>query len=301
MIASISSSTLKQYNRPIKLWWNYCRNQKICPYTCNKTHVLEFLSSLLNKINTYSTLNCYRSALSLINFNGLGNDADIKRFCKGVSVMKPSRPKYNYTWDPITVIKYLASYYPNSELSLEKLTKKLVTLLALITAQRVQTLSLIKIKNIKFTDSFAQIFIDDRIKTTKINKLQPLLEIPIFREQENVCVYSTLKEYIQKTAQIRKNEEYLILTIKSEHKKATTQSISRWIKSTLEDSGIDTNIFSAHSTRHAATSAAKRAGLNIEVIRKAAGWCKNSEVFEKFYNRPTFQKGIFANSIMNST
>lgn len=54
----------------------------------------------------------------------------------------------------------------------------------------------------------------------------------------------------------------------------------------LTNSGIDTSKFTSHSTRHASTSKASEKGINIEVIRKAAGWTANSSTFARFYKRP---------------
>lgn len=54
---------------------------------------------------------------------------------------------------------------------------------------------------------------------------------------------------------------------------------SRWIKNILAKSGVDTHIYSAHSTRHAATSAASRKGLSVDLIRRSAGWSQSSETF----------------------
>ena len=62
-----------------------------------------------------------------------------------------------------------------------------------------------------------------------------------------------------------------------------TQTLSRWIKRTLKESGVDTGVFSAYSVRHASTSAAKRAGVSIDVIKRIAGWSKDSQVFAKYY------------------
>ncbi|KAI8440715.1 hypothetical protein MSG28_009058 [Choristoneura fumiferana] len=73
--------------------------------------------------------------------------------------------------------------------------------------------------------------------------------------------------------------------MKRPHRDATAQSISRWIKQVLAKSGVDVSIFSAHSTRHAATSTAAAAGVSIDVIRKTAGWTATSQTFAKFYNR----------------
>lgn len=64
------------------------------------------------------------------------------------------------------------------------------------------------------------------------------------------------------------------------------QSIGRWIKEVLAESGIDIRKFKAHSTRHAASSAALRERVSIDTIRKSAGWSEKSQCFAKFYNRP---------------
>ena len=53
----------------------------------------------------------------------------------------------------------------------------------------------------------------------------------------------------------------------------------------LKDAGIDEK-FKAHSTRHASTSKAFKNGLNINEIKKAAGWSERLNTFYKFYNRP---------------
>ncbi|CAH0731008.1 unnamed protein product, partial [Brenthis ino] len=62
---------------------------------------------------------------------------------------KPSQPKYSITWDPSIVLNYLSAQWPHEGLDLEILSKKVITLLALVTAHRVQTLALIKIPNIE--------------------------------------------------------------------------------------------------------------------------------------------------------
>ena len=143
--------------------------------------------------------------------------------------------------------------------------------------------------------------IPDRIKTTGLNRNQPYLKIPFFREQPKLCAASTLQVYISRTKDLRpESENRLIITNKKPNKAATSQSISRWIKGALCKSGIDTEIFSAHSTRHASTSAACRRGVNIETIRKAASWTQTSNVFARFYNRPVVEAKEFANSIVES-
>lgn len=67
----------------------------------------------------------------------------------------------------------------------------------------------------------------------------------------------------------------------------------------LTESGVNTQIFGAHSTRHSATSAAARNGAKIELIRKAAHWITKSNVFTRFYNLPVFDEQEFSLYVMN--
>ena len=101
------------------------------------------------------------------------------------------------------------------------------------------------------------------------------------------------------TREYRKEENILFITVKKPHKAASTQTISRWIKNCLISYNIGVE-FTAHSTRHAATSAALRKGVDINVIRNTAGWSENSKVFARFYNRPIAEpRGSFAEAILN--
>ena len=78
--------------------------------------------------------------------NGIpvGRTAEIKRFMKGVFRVRPSLPRYNYTWDVNMVLDYLKLYYPDEVLPLSRLTLNLTRLLALFTVQRAQTLHVLE-------------------------------------------------------------------------------------------------------------------------------------------------------------
>ena len=222
----------------------------------------------------------------------------MSRFFKGIANQKPSKA---FTWDTNIVLEFLTNWYPNENLTLEKLTKKLSTLLALITAQRVQTLSKIKLSNIFETENSIKIKISDRLKTSKRLKEQPVLDIPFFPQKESIFPAKTLLTYRTMTEKLRpEGEDNLFITFKKPYHAATSRSISRWIKETLNQSGINTEVFTAHSTRHASTSAAARNGANIETIGQAAGWSKNSSVFARFYNRPLNNTESFAPFIISS-
>lgn len=78
----------------------------------------------------------------------------------------------------------------------------------------------------------------------------------------------------------------------------TQATVSRWVKSLMLKAGIKKQ-FGVHSTRAAATSAAKMKGVPITSIIKTAGW-SNARTFERFYHKdmsttqegPSFQSAI---------
>lgn len=155
-----------------------------------------------------------------------------------------------------------------------------------MTGQRLQTLSLINTKNIVFKEETVEIKIPDKIKTSRLRRNQPVLTLPIYKENENVCPMTALKCYLERTKDLRGDTTVLFISFKKPFKEVSIQTLGRWIKYVLRESGLDTNVFSAHSTRHASTSAAKRKRVSLDVIRKSAGWSDKSTTFTKFYDRP---------------
>lgn len=300
-LASVTSSTFKQYDSGLKVWWKYCHSNNIELFSASIPDILSFLTFYFKKGASYGTLNSYRSAIAQILGPGIAQDFRVKRFFKGVFQLRPSKPKYNNTWDPCIVLNFVRELN-NEEISLEYLTYKLTILLALASGQRVQTLSLIEIHNIIRSEKGIEIRITHRIKTSGRNRLQPVLILPFYTQDSKICVASTLLCYLNKTKDLRSNSmncSNLFLTFKKPYHNATAQTISRWIKKIMQESGVDIQ-FSPHSTRHAATSAAFRKGVTFDTIRLAAGWSAGSKTFAVFYNRPLQNQSSFAQAILSS-
>lgn len=298
MMASLANNTSQQYSVAYKKWWQFCLKNDIDPYINNLPTILTFLTEQFHNNAAYGTLNSYRSALSLLFGDDLGSHEQIKRLLKGIYKLRPNVPKYTSTWNPQTVLQHIAHWGHNKDLSLQKLTHKLVTLLALCTAQRAQTLASIKIKNINIDPSGVRILISDIIKTSAAGRDQPILFLPYFEGHIDICPATALKDYLSVTKDLRPNSvENLLLTYKRPHKAVCTQTISRWIKVVLADSGVDVSAFGAHSTRHAASSAARARGVSLDVIMRTVGWSQSSQTFAKFYNRPVSDDACFARSV----
>lgn len=302
ILNSLSKSTLNQYNVALRKWYLFCQINNLDCYNSSIREIISFLTIQFKKGASYGTLNSFRSALSLIIGKDTCNSEIISRFFKGVFKMRPVFPKYHFTWDPNIVLEYL-SKIPNESAPFDSLSKKFVTLLALSTGQRVQTLSLIDLSHVVNQNTCIIITINDIVKTSMPNRRNPKLIIPFFVQNESICPAKALTSYIERTSQYRHlpNTSKLILTVKKPFHNASSQTISRWIKQTLQKSGVDVSVFTAHSTRHASTSAASRAGVSIDIIKRTAGWTGNSVCFAKFYNQPllNIEDTSFAEAILS--
>ncbi|XP_011866158.1 PREDICTED: uncharacterized protein LOC105561098 [Vollenhovia emeryi] len=299
MLASLSAATIKQYSHPLRAWWNFCHRNQVSPFCPEIDRVLEFLIQEIRRVGSYSTFNTMRSAISLVTGGAIGSHPLIKRFAKGISVIKPPRPKYDFIWDPAPVIARLAKIFPYEPLDLSTITKKLVLLLALGSGQRVQTLAAIRVSQIYRETNRLIIKIPDRIKTSGPGRSQPLLTFARFPDRPELCILTILDHYLYRTRDLRAPEcDSLLISFVRPHKAVGAQSISRWIRKELELSGVQTDLFSSHSTRHASTSLAARKGVSLNIIKRAAGWSGESQVFANFYNRPICNADEFCNAVL---
>ncbi|ODM94400.1 putative enzymatic polyprotein, partial [Orchesella cincta] len=157
--SSCTPSTWKQYHAVIKKWKVFCDTGCVSFHSPSIQDILCFLTKLYNDGGGYVSVNCARSALSIVN---------------------------QYTWDVDIVLSYIEKLPDNSDLDLRTLSIKLVTLLALASGQRVQTLSLIRVTNIRFSSRGVEIPITDRIKTSRPGK-QLVLSLPAF-SKDRLCV-----------------------------------------------------------------------------------------------------------------
>lgn len=291
MLSSISRNTLKQYSPCLRDWIAYCHTKQISTLRPSISEIITYLTNKFKQGLSYGSLNSTRSALSLLLGSHVGTDCSIKRLFKGFFKLRPSRPKYDYTWDVAKVLNYIENNITTCD-NLELSTKKTAILLVLATGQRAQTICAIDIGNIKIESDFVFIQVDKLIKTSAPNRMQPFIKLPFFTDRPHVCPARAVVDYLNITRNIRGDNKNLFLSYRKPYKPVTVSSISRWIKSVLQESGIDVAIFSAHSTRHASTSAALQKGVSIDEIRRTAGWTNSSSCFARFYNRPVRCEGF---------
>jgi hypothetical protein len=270
---------------------------------CWVNELLKFLTQLFSNKLGYSTINTAKSVVSsavyIVSNVQLGNHILIKQFMKGISNKRPSLPRYNCTWDVKAVLSYLQSLFPLEDLSLRLLSYKLLMLLALCTGQRMQTLHCITLDNIEISSTAIKIRIQDLLKQTRHGNHLSELYIENYIS-DSLCVVFTLKYYLDFTSKLRSafTGNKLFISVQKPHAVVTETTLSKWIKKTLILAGIDTNIFSAHSTRSASTSAVF-GKIPIQTILRTAGWSRDC-TFRKFYKRPVSLDSEFSKNILDS-
>lgn len=277
---------MNQYKAPICEWFKFCTDKNIDPLSVNVLELVKFLTLMVDKGASYGTINSAKSAICLLKIDKCPvSDKILSRFLKGVFRMRPPKAKYNKIWDITPVLTKVETWFPLAELNLTQLTNRLIILMALGSPQRLNILASIKISNIFKTSTGYDIKITELTKTSRPGSFQPLLSFNYFLENPKLCVANTLENYLRVTKPLRKKIDSLFITIKRPYKAASTATISRWIKNALTLSGIHRD-YGPYSVKHASTSAALKKGLNLDIIKNAAGWSKNSQTFFKFYNRP---------------
>jgi len=156
--------------------------------------------------------------------------------------------------------------------------------MALVSAQRAQTLHLLDIQHMKLTKNIATFRIISPLKQCRPGISTPVIEFKAYAPDRRLCVVTYIKEYLKRTKIHRNNSNQFFLSYSRRREPICKTTISRWIKTTLQRAGIQDG-FNAHSTRAAATSSAYKSNLPVEDILKKAGWSSDS-TFARYYNKP---------------
>ena len=126
------NSTKRQYWSYVQKWLHFGVEKHVNPMSPSVSVVLDYLASLFHAGIGYSGLNTARSALSsFVAIKGhcqIGKHNFVNIFMRRIFHLKPSLPRYNFTWNVSDLLKYLAKL-DNQSLSLKQITLKCVSLL----------------------------------------------------------------------------------------------------------------------------------------------------------------------------
>lgn len=258
----------------------------------SKKDILQFLSHVASRGLGYSSVNSARSALSaclpqLENVN-VGKHFNVCELMTGIRNTDPPLPRWNATWDVNVVLDYLRELSPLSHLTLKQLSLKLVMLLLITSCQRIQAVACLKLSGMIVGSEDVVFCLDKKLKHNTRGPLQ-VLEFKPFPLDLRICVVFTLKHYIARTSDIRRNEDQILISFSPPYLKVSTNTMSRWVREVMELSGLDTNVFTTHSVRSAVASQFTRINVPIKDIMLKACW-RTDSTFRQYYQKPLADK-----------
>ena len=181
-------------------------------------------------------------------------------------------------WLGLSYLKNLSS----STYSLKFLSLKIVTLLTLLSGQRVSTVHQFHISHMQTTPSLIIFNIPGLLKHSRHTKRDNPIPFYAFPQDADLCPVATINQYLTAQATLANYElhDALLLSYRKPHGPATKDTLARWIRSVLKLSAVDTDTFTAHSCRSASTSKAMSSGVTLDVILKAGQWSADSTFYQ---------------------
>jgi hypothetical protein len=229
----------------------------------------------------------------------IGKQPLVVNLLQGMYNSRPPTPKYSHTWDPRIVLAHF-EVTALADPSLIQLSRKVVTLLALTTMLRCSDIGSIQARSLSISDSQAVFSLGRPRKSQHSGKLHHV-RVEAWAQNQIICLVKSLEMYIAKTSPLRtlSNAELLFIGTTKPHKPVSSSTVGRWIKEQLKQAGVDTSVFSAHSTRGASDSKAVAAGIPIQTILKQGHWARES-TFAKFYQRDCSETNSIEAAVLNS-
>ena len=298
LLSGWSKGTNTAYQSAWKKWVSWCVTREVDPLSCSVHPFLDFLAGLFSEGLQYRSINTIRSAVSMTHHQvdgvPLGQHPLVSRLFKGMYNSRPPQPRYIRTWDVDIVTKYLSSLGDNGAMSLKQLSYKLAILMALVGASRVSELQALDLRFRLHRPDGILFELPSLGKKRTVGAPPKQVVFEAFTQDKNLCVVECLQCYEDKTKRFRPSSveqpNPLFLSYVRPHKAITSQTLAHWIKNSMEEAGIDTSVFKAHSVRGASSTAAAEKGVLIADILRTADWSKDS-TFKRFYYRPSAGSG----------
>lgn len=295
------------YSSKWKRFVIWCRGRSINPIDCSPTHIVLYLTHLLDSGLVFNSIKVHLAALSAYTTSQLKVSwwkiPVIKAFMEGVKRIHPPIADIAPGWDLNVVLTRLmgSPFEPMHKASLKHLTLKTAFLIAITSVRRVSELQALSV-----LDPFVTVHRDKVVLRTHprfapkfISKfhVNQSTELPTFFQNPSNLGEKTLHTldvrravmfYMERTKPLRKTNQFFVSVAAGREGDAVSKStISRWIVQcitlcyTLAKRELPFKP-RAHSTRGTGASIAFIANVPLESICKAATW-SSVHTFTKHY------------------
>ena len=152
------------------------------------------------------------------------------------------------------VLRFIRQLGENNRLSLKWISIKTAMLMALTRPSRSADLSQLNI-GLRTYSRNGVIFQPAHLsKQSRSSKLINEFFFPSYTPDESLCPVKALPVYGNRTASFRTGESKstLFLSWIGKHEPVSSSTIARWLRTCLQEAGVDTDTFKAHSVRGAA-------------------------------------------------
>lgn len=214
---------------------------------------------------------------------------------------RPPKPRYSHTWEVSSVPTYLSSLGSNRSLSLKQLLWKLAMLFSLTCPERVSALTKLDLRHCHILPEGVEFTLSSPRKRGTADQL-PTAFFARFPSNSKLCSVETLRCYLKATRSFRPvipspKPDPLFISYVKPHKPISAPSLARWLRSLLKASGVNSDIFKAHSVREASTTAAANSNVPLSEILQMADW-SSASTFQKFYYKPVYSS-TFAHGVLH--
>lgn len=281
--AARRESTHNKYNCYIKLWDTFSAQFD----SITVDHILSFLSDMFEKGASYSAINSAKCAIAtkvhIPPYPTANKHPVIMTYIKGVFNLRPPVPKLTFVWDVNIIFTYFEKQGNNDKLSDMMLSQKLLMLLLLLGAQRLNTIKHFCIDRMIVNNISIAFSPDKVLKHSRQGRKLDTFEYRSYPKNPKICVIECIKEYLTRRSKyVNADIKELIITTRKPFRPASLDTMRRWVKAIFTTTNIHN--FTPHSCRAAATSKAKSINVDIDEILKRGCW-KNRQNFFKFYDK----------------
>ena len=116
-------------------------------------------------------------------------------------------------------------------------------LLAILTAQRQQTLAALNIEDMQVKRNKFIFHVNKLLKTNRPGHVGTTLELHAYPPDRRLCIYTYLTEYLKRSLSMRQNDKQLLISYKKPYKGVTVDTIARWLRTIMQQAGLDTKQF----------------------------------------------------------
>ena len=278
-------STRRQYQAVWKEWSKFCQNESMDPTSICVESMLGYLQYLFDKGFAWRSIGVHRSALSSIleahKPVPVGQHPLVCRFVRGVFNKRPPSVRVVPTWDIGQVLMDLSKDHPPEDLSLFRLTAKVLFLLAAFTAKRVSDLVLFSVDSslCHVTDECIVLQTQFGSKTDRPGHRSPPVTLRKC-EEESLCPVRYVSAYKERTEPLRQasgTQQLFISPFTQRPVKLAT--LRRWMVKVMREAEV---IASAGSTRATVTSCALLHDVPLQQLLNSADWTREDTPFRHY-------------------